>query len=193
MRDDALKDFLRQHNPWWRAAATGSDPTAWVASDRALSPRAAYDLGYRSAVLEDVAHAALGDGLYLLRGPRRVGKSVALKDLIAELCARSDVDPWQPIYLPADTLTAHDLRRAIALATDLTRAAGGAPRAWIIDEITAVDGWTAEIKVCVTTRALAGTQSSSLVRPRQVPHKLFEISGPAVPATHTTRFGSCCP
>lgn len=146
MRDDALRELLRQHNPWWRAAAAGSDPVAWTAGDRVLRDRQGYDLGYRSDVLDDVAQTPVGNGLYVLRGPRRVGKSVALKDFIAHLCGRGDITAWRLIYLPADTLSAHDLRRAIVLGADMTRAAGNAPRVWVIDEITAVEGWTAEIK-----------------------------------------------
>jgi hypothetical protein len=111
-----------------------------------LRVRQEYDLGYRSDVLRDVARAPLGNGLFVLRGPRRVGKSVVLKDLIAELCRRTDLSPWQLIYLPADTFSAQDLRRAFVLAMEATRTAGSARRVWVIDEITAVDGWTAEIK-----------------------------------------------
>jgi len=146
MRDDELRGFLRQNNPWWRAAAAGTDPLAWRAQDRTLRVRESHDLGYRSDVLSDVVGSAIGDGLYVLRGPRRVGKSVILKDLIAELCSRSDVSPWQVIYIPGDTFSSQDLRRSVVLATDATRAAGAARRAWVIDEVTAVDGWTAEIK-----------------------------------------------
>jgi uncharacterized protein len=146
VRDDEIREFLRQNNPWWRAAAIGSDPLAWTASDRTLRDRASYDLGYRAEVLADVAAAPLGNGLYVLRGPRRVGKSVVLKDLIAQLCGRPDLSPWQMIYMPADTFTAHDLRRAIVLATESTRTAGQRARVWVIDEITAVEGWTAELK-----------------------------------------------
>lgn len=135
-----------QQNPWWRAAAAGADPLAWTATDRSLRVRQSYDLGYRSEVLDDVARAPLSSSLYLLRGPRRVGKSVALKDLIARLCVRPDLNPWQVIYLPVDTFSAQDLRRAVVLGTEATRAAGSAPRVWVIDEITAVDGWTTEIK-----------------------------------------------
>jgi uncharacterized protein len=146
VRDDLLRGFIRDSNPWWRAAAAGTDPLAWTVGDRSLRVRQAFDLGYRSHVLDDVAGAPLGDGLYLLRGPRRVGKSVVLKDLIAHICGRGDVSGWQLIYLPADTFTTQDLRRAILLASEMTRVADPAPRMWVIDEVTAVDGWTAEIK-----------------------------------------------
>lgn len=137
---------MRGTNPWWRAAAAGTDPVAWTAQDRTLRERASYDLGYRSRALDDIARQPLTNGLYIFRGPRRVGKSVALKDLIATLCTRADLIPWQVIYLPVDTFTAQDLRRAIVLGTDMTRSAGDTRRVWVIDEITAVDGWTAEIK-----------------------------------------------
>jgi uncharacterized protein len=146
VRDDVLRSFIRDSNPWWRAAAAGSDPLGWTSADRSLRVRQSHDLGYRSRVLDDVARAPVGDGLYLLRGPRRVGKSVALKDLIAHLCSRDDVTPWQLVYLPADTFSAQDLRRAVVLATEMTRVADPAPRVWVIDEITAVDSWTAEVK-----------------------------------------------
>ncbi|QSB13543.1 ATP-binding protein [Natronosporangium hydrolyticum] len=146
MRDDVLRELIREQNPWWRAAAVGEDPLGWTVTDRTLRARQSYDLGYRSDVLDDVGRAPLGSSLHLLRGPRRVGKSVVLKDFIARLCSRPDVDPWQIIYLPADTLSAQDLRRAVVLATEITRVAGDAVRVWVIDEITAVEGWTAELK-----------------------------------------------
>jgi hypothetical protein len=52
MRDDELRERLRDCNPWWRAATTGGDALAWVASDQMLHARAAYDLGYRSGLLD---------------------------------------------------------------------------------------------------------------------------------------------
>jgi predicted AAA+ superfamily ATPase len=111
-----------------------------------LQRRASYDLGYRSSILADVATAPIRDGLYVLRGPRRVGKSVVLKDLAAALCARADVDPRRIVYVPADTFRARDLRRAVVLATQITRPVGPSRRVWLFDEVTGIDGWTAEVK-----------------------------------------------
>ncbi len=133
-------------NPWWRAAATDGDPTLWTSQDRSLRERARYDLGYRATTLDDIATAPVGNGLYVVRGPRRVGKSVALKDLIAALCSRHDLSPWQVIYAPGDTFTTRELRRTVALGTDLTRAAPDARRVWVFDEITSIVGWTSEVK-----------------------------------------------
>jgi predicted AAA+ superfamily ATPase len=150
MRDDEIRARLGQINPWWRAAAAGADPSAWAQDDRTLRDRAQYDLGYRSSILDDLATGVLDDRLILLRGPRRVGKSVVLKDTALTLCRRPDVDPRQIIYLPADGMSARDLTRAIVLGRELTRsvdiASGPARRVWLLDEVTGIDGWTSALK-----------------------------------------------
>jgi predicted AAA+ superfamily ATPase len=150
VRDDEIRARLSQVNPWWRAAAAGSDPTAWSNDDRTLRDRAQYDLGYRSSILDDVASDPVDDRLVLLRGPRRVGKSVVLKDTVLALCRRPDVDPRQVIYLPADGMSPRDLTRALVLGRDLTRSvdadAAAVRRIWLLDEVTGIDGWTSALK-----------------------------------------------
>lgn len=149
MRDDEIQSRLREVNPWWRAVATGHDRASWAASDRVLRERARYDLGYRAGILDDVASGPPDDKLIVLRGPRRVGKSVVLKDAVLALCQRSDVDPRQVVYLPADGMRAKDLTRAISLGRALTRSVDQPTnrlRVWLLDEVTGIDGWTATIK-----------------------------------------------
>ncbi len=143
MRDDEIRARLLQVNPWWRASA---EPTAWAADDPTLRARRAYDLGYRSSVLSDISTGPVDDKLVVLRGPRRVGKSVLLKDTIVDLCARGDVDVRQLIYLPADGMRGRDLHRVTVLGRELTRSVGSRPRVWLLDEVTSVAGWTATIK-----------------------------------------------
>lgn len=111
-----------------------------------LRARAQFDLGYRSSLLDDVARGPLEDSLIVLRGARRVGKSVLLKDTAARICEREDVDPRQLIYVPADGMGASDLRRVLTLGRDLTRSVGDARRVWLLDEVTGVAGWTASLK-----------------------------------------------
>jgi predicted AAA+ superfamily ATPase len=114
-----------------------------------LRDRNRYDLGYRADVLGDVASAPPDDRMVILRGPRRVGKSVALKDCVLALCARPDVDPRQVVYLPADGMRAKDLARAIALGRALTRSVDQPDtrlRVWLLDEVTSIEGWTTTIK-----------------------------------------------
>lgn len=149
MRDDEIQSRLREINPWWRAAANGGDPRSWITHDRVLLDRARHDLGYRSGILDDVARGRVDDKLVILRGPRRVGKSVTLKDAAAVLCDRNDVDPRQVVYLPADGMRAKDLRRTFVLGRDLTKSVdrtGARPRIWLLDEVTGIEDWTAALK-----------------------------------------------
>ncbi len=92
MRDDEIRRILTDANPWWRAAAAGTDPTAWTTGHRLLRDRSTHDLGFRPHVLDDVAGGPVTDQFIVLAGPRRVGKSVALLDAAASLCRREDVD-----------------------------------------------------------------------------------------------------
>lgn len=157
MRDDEIRARLVETNPWWRARLGDVSPTAWAADDRGLRDRARHDLGYRATILDDVATGPLTDALVLLHGPRRVGKSVVLKDVVLALCGRPDVDPQQVLYLPADGLTARDLTRVLVLGRDLTRAVDRAearPRVWLFDEITSIDGWTSVLKFARDNTAL---------------------------------------
>jgi predicted AAA+ superfamily ATPase len=111
-----------------------------------LRSRDAFDLGFRADVLNDVATGPIDDRLVVLRGPRRVGKSVALKDTIAALCSRPDVDPRQLVYIATDGMRAGDLNRVAVLGRDLTRSIDPAPRVWCLDEVTGIPGWTETLK-----------------------------------------------
>ena len=126
MRDDDLRRALTDANPWWRAPSHGTDPVAWVSAHRLLMDRSKHDLGYRAAVLDDIAAMPrIDDRLVVLTGPRRVGKSVALLDVAAALCARSDIDPRQIIHLPCDGFATRDLRRVLTIG----------PETWTADEL----------------------------------------------------------
>ena len=119
---------------WW------AEPRTWVLKDLDLIRARNAPFEYSAGVLEGLAPG----GLYLLRGPRRVGKSVELKMTIARLLA-DGVDPRRILHVAADRLTAGDLVAVVDAAAPLTPREG--PRFWFIDEITAVsDGWPAAIK-----------------------------------------------
>lgn len=149
MRDDELRRVLAEANPWWASAASGSDPVAWTAMNRVLLDRASYDLGYRSHVLDDVATGEPDGRLVVLTGPRRAGKTVALLDAAATLCADPAVDPRQVVHVPCDGMMARDLRRVITLGRALTQSVDRpAPRrrVWLFDEISTIVGWTSALK-----------------------------------------------
>jgi len=154
MRDDQRRQRLVDANPWWRAASAGEDPTAWTAHQRILRSRAEYDLGYRPGILDDVRTGPVTDLLAVLTGPRRIGKSVALLDTAAALCARPDLEPRQVVYLPCDGMNAQDVRRSLVLAREMTRAIDfdqPKPRVWLLDEISGVSGWTTTLKLARDT------------------------------------------
>lgn len=144
-----MRRVLTDSNPWWRAAAAGTSPTAWTSGHRLLRERLKHDLGYRADVLDDIATGPVQDSLVVLAGPRRVGKSVVLIDTAAALCARDDVDARQVVHVPCDGMRDRDLRRVLTLARELTRSIDldrPRPRIWLFDEISGVKGWTAVAK-----------------------------------------------
>jgi predicted AAA+ superfamily ATPase len=120
---------------WWR------EPRRWELDDPDLGGIADSRLAYEPAVLNDVAP----DGLYVLRGPRRVGKSVEVKRAIARLIHRG-VMPRQIIHFVCDGLRARELRQVERVGRDQATAGVEGPRYWFLDEITAVPGWPSEIK-----------------------------------------------
>ncbi len=122
---------------------------AWAKDHRLLRDRTSHDLGFRANALDDIATGPVTDQLVVLTGPRRIGKSVALIDTAAVLCARADVDPRQIIHFPCDGMRERDLRRALTLGRELTRSVDNdqqRQRIWLLDEVSAVTGWSAVLK-----------------------------------------------
>jgi uncharacterized protein len=149
VRDDELRNLIRERNPWWRGAASG-DPTKWAERDPTLRSATASHLNYAPTVLDDVG---ADGGLRVLRGPRRVGKSVALKRLALRFCRTNDAH--RLIYLAVDGMRTQDLRRAFTIGRALTEVAGDHPRLWLIDEVTSVPGWEKLVKELRDNTALA--------------------------------------
>ncbi len=125
---------LARTNPWWRTAE-------WVATDPDLRAVRDTGLGYRSPCLDGLVEG----GLYLLRGPRRVGKTVAVKQTIIDL-ARRGTPPQAVVRIAADAWSAEDLRTVVQ-NTALPPVPSGTARWWLFDEITGTTGdWAAQIK-----------------------------------------------
>jgi uncharacterized protein len=133
MNDSQLRRLLAERSPW-RAR------DRWAADDPDLRTAARLPLSYEPAPLADIR----APGLYVLRGPRRVGKSVELKRAVARLLA-GGTDPKTVFYCSCDGLSKQDLRRLIAQGHSVTRTLPG-PRYWLLDEVTAVRGWSQTIK-----------------------------------------------
>ena len=130
---DELRHMLARTS-WW------AEPRTWILRDPDLLRARKAPFEYSAGVLGNLVPG----GLYLLRGPRRVGKSVELKKTIEQLIASGE-DPRRIVHVAADRLVAADLQRVVDAAAPLTPRTG--PRFWFIDEITAItDGWPAAIK-----------------------------------------------
>ena len=134
MRQGEIQQTLAATNRWWR------NPDGWTRDDPDLREADAAPFRYTAGALDDLA----AGGLYLLRGPRRVGKSVEVKRTIEALLRRG-VAPGSLIHASVDGWRAADLGRLIAAAGHLTPPSGRCH--WFIDEITSVaDGWPERIK-----------------------------------------------
>jgi len=136
MRDFERRQHLLEFNPWWQ------DPRGWERHDPDLREARLNALGsYDPRPLERLE---LG-GLYLLMGPRRAGKSVAMKRAIRDLLGEG-LDPRHVVFCPCENLTGQDLRRIVRLAEDLTPGIESGRRYWFFDEITYVGGWGIALK-----------------------------------------------
>lgn len=136
MRDFERRQYLLESNPWWRAGG------GWEQRDPDLREARLNELSaYDPRPLEDLAP----ESLYLLMGPRRAGKSVAVKRAIAQLLVRG-VDPRRIAFCACEGLSKQDLRRVVKLATDLTPGVADEERYWLFDEITYVRDWDEALK-----------------------------------------------
>ena len=134
MKHGEIQDQLSRTNLWWR------DPRGWTRGDADLRRAEQAPYHYAPGTLADLEPGAL----YVLRGPRRVGKSVAVKQAIRELVA-GGTDPRLIVYASVDGWRADDLGRLVDAAGRLTAPEGR--RCWFIDEITSVrNGWPHRVK-----------------------------------------------
>jgi predicted AAA+ superfamily ATPase len=126
--------MVAEQSPW------RTRPSGWEQDDADMRASLLVPLDYEPDPLADIRPP----GLYTLRGPRRVGKSLELKRAIARLLARG-VDPKLVFYCSCDGLSRQDLRRMVVTMHGVTRTLNG-PRYWFLDEVTAVSGWSKTIK-----------------------------------------------
>ena len=134
MKRGEAQQTLAATNRWWR------DPGGWNADDPDLREAGTAPFRYQADVLSNLAPG----GLYILRGPRRVGKTVAVKGAIGELVA-SGVPPRRIVHMAVDGLRSRDLGLLVDAADGLMPAEGR--RYWFIDEITGIaDGWPDRVK-----------------------------------------------
>lgn len=131
-----IDNELSAANPWWR------DPDHWPASDVQLRTAQRSSLNYDPRPLDDLT----AGGLYVLRGPRRVGKSTALKRLIARRL-EAGAPPRSILHVSVEGRTAQDLVDIVRRANTTWLRGDPGQRLWVIDEITGVKGpWPESVK-----------------------------------------------
>lgn len=136
MRMSEVDAELIDANPWWR------DRTHWEAGDVQLRAARKSPLTYAPRPLQDLSPG----GLYILRGPRRVGKSTALKQMIAERL-QGGAAPRSILHVSVEGRTAQDVVDIVRRGASTWLQGSHGDRLWVIDEIAGVEGpWPEHIK-----------------------------------------------
>lgn len=151
-----VEEHLKRLNPWW--AGIGMD-----AQTTALRPRA-YLAPVRALLLEAKLRRAV-----VLLGPRRVGKTILIRHLIADLL-KQGVPPSRVAYAEMDHPLLHGqsldaLIRQIEAATP----GGSGPRYLFFDEIQSHKDWEKHLKPLVDHRPelrilVSGSAAAALKR-----------------------------
>ena len=137
MKRGQLENQLAKTNPWWRSQTR----RPWIEDDPNLSRAREAPYVYEPKPLDGIQSG----GLYILFGPRRVGKSVELKRCVARLL-EEDTAARRVVHAACDTWAKDDLAVFVEVLDSLSPSDDG-PRYVFLDEITAVTGdWIAEIK-----------------------------------------------
>lgn len=129
---------LALDNPWWKAGQ-GID------GEEAPWPRRAYFAQFSRLVLETDVRRAI-----VLIGPRRVGKTVMLKHLVARLLDEG-VAGIQVLFLSLDTplYSGRSLESLVQLFADLHHHARGEPLWVLFDEVQYLKDWEVHLKSLV--------------------------------------------
>ena len=90
INEGQVAQAARRDSPWWL-------DRAWARTDVDLREVAASGIEYDPSPLADIEP----DGLYMLYGPRRVGKTVAVKQAVQTLLT-SGVEPLRIVRVTVD-------------------------------------------------------------------------------------------
>lgn len=159
MLEIAEKDILQsleRDNPWWTSEDIGGDSQ--------FPHRRAYFTGFRELVLNWKVRRSV-----ILMGPRRVGKTVMLQQLIND-AIQSGVSPQAILFASIDTplYSGMPLQRLIDLFSTQTDSAEDDRRLIIFDEIQYLKDWEVHLKVLTdkypNTRFVASGSAAAALR-----------------------------
>ncbi|MBO0920150.1 AAA family ATPase [Cellulomonas sp. zg-ZUI222] len=150
MRNSELAQVLRAANPWWSRRRRAS----WVLDDADLATRARHEWQPATqaarSLLADLAAGPRPGTVTVVAGPRGVGKTTAVKDVVAHLVADPRTDPRRVVLVPVqrtepDGTVAQwepaDLSTTVRTPTRTGAPACDDPRVLVLDEVGAVAGW----------------------------------------------------
>lgn len=154
--DQQVAEHLKRLNPWWQSAAM--DPQT-----QALRPRA-YLGPVRQLLLEPQLRRAV-----VLLGPRRVGKTILIRHLIAGLLAQG-TPPQRLAYVEMDHPLLHGQSlEALVRQVEEAAPAGEGTRYLFFDEIQSHKDWEKHLKPLVDHRPdlrilVSGSAAAALKR-----------------------------
>ncbi len=136
VNEGQVAEAVRRDSPWWRDAN-------WALADRDMRDVETSQIGYYPSCLDDIRFG----GLYMLYGPRRVGKTVLVKRSVQALLDQG-VNPLQIVRVTVDGWQANRLGTLYEYVVRvLTSSVGVGRRYWFIDEVTACRGqWWSTLK-----------------------------------------------
>lgn len=131
---------LSTDNPWWRGGqGIDAEESSW--------PRRAYFTQFANLTIDTSVRRAV-----VFIGPRRVGKTVMLKHLVARLLAEG-VTGTDVLFLSLDTplYSGRSLESLVQLFIDLQQHPAGKPLWVLFDEVQYLKDWEVHLKSLVDT------------------------------------------
>ncbi|HDH96169.1 MAG TPA: hypothetical protein ENF73_00390, partial [Proteobacteria bacterium] len=152
--------LISEQNPWWKFGS------GFAQYDRHLS-----DLDRALLKIERKPLGLEPDNIYIIRGPRQVGKTTYLKAAIRDLID-GGVNPRHILFLSLDHFSSRrELRDCLDYFNNTTRGEG---QVYIfLDEITRLDGWSEELKRLYD---LGLTKRATVVATGSSPSRIKELS-----------------
>ena len=129
---------LARQNPWW------SDP-ARIGDDFVLATMASQPIRWTPRLLRRFQFGR--DRVYTLRGPRQVGKTTSIKQIIRRLIESDSVDPRSVLYFSCDLLRgAEDLDDLVETYLRWQAPFRLPRRHLFLDEVSSVRDWSIGIR-----------------------------------------------
>src|SRR3989338_823007 len=130
-----MDDFLfAKHNPWWNNRQA-------IEQDVSLLEYEKQKFKHKHQFIDDFSH---GDSVFILRGPRRIGKTTLLKLIIAKLLKSNTVQPQNIFFYPCDRVS--DFNQLYDLVLNYLGQADKGQRYIFLDEVSFVKEWQRAIK-----------------------------------------------